>query len=92
LPTITGTPNVCIGLTTTLTGSATPNATNPWISASPSVATINSSGVVTGVAVGTSVITYTNSNGCTVNQTFTVNPLPTITGTSTGVVSATLIG
>ena len=81
LPTITGTPNVCVGATTILTGSATPNATNPWVSATPSVATVSSSGVVTGVSAGTSVITYTNGNGCTVTQTITVNPLPTITGT-----------
>ena len=81
MPTITGTPTVCVGLTTTLTGSATPSATNPWISATPSVATVTSSGVVTGVSGGTSVITYTNSNGCTVTQTVTVNPLPTISGT-----------
>ncbi|NGY37293.1 T9SS type B sorting domain-containing protein, partial [Flavobacterium sp. XN-5] len=79
LPTITGTLNVCIGLTTTLTASATPNDTNPWVSASPTIATINSSGVVTGVAVGTSLITYTNNNGCEITQTFTVNPLPIAT-------------
>ncbi|NGY39003.1 Ig domain-containing protein, partial [Flavobacterium sp. XN-5] len=89
LPTITGTLNVCIGLTTTLTGSATPNATNPWVSASPSIATINSTGVVTGVSVGTSLITYTNSNGCEITQTFTVNPLPTITGALTVCVGLT---
>ncbi|WPR72634.1 Ig-like domain-containing protein [Flavobacterium sp. NG2] len=89
LPTITGTPNVCVGLTTTLTGSGTPNATNPWVSASPSVATISNSGVVTGVSVGTSLITYTNSEGCSITQTFTVNPLPTITGTLTVCVGLT---
>jgi len=85
LPTITGTLNVCAGLTTTLTGSATPATTNTWTSATTSVATVSgtnsTSGVVTGVAGGTSVITYTNSNGCKQTATVTVNPLPTVTGT-----------
>ena len=85
LPTITGTLNVCAGLTTTLTGSATPATTGTWSSATTSVATVSgtnsTSGVVTGVAGGTSVITYTNSNGCKQTATVTVNPLPTVTGT-----------
>ncbi|MFE3869557.1 gliding motility-associated C-terminal domain-containing protein [Flavobacterium sp. LS2P90] len=81
LPTITGTLNVCIGAITTLTGSATADATAPWTSASTAVATISSSGVVTGVSAGTSLITYKNSNGCTITATVTVNDLPTITGT-----------
>ncbi|WP_195760092.1 Ig-like domain-containing protein, partial [Flavobacterium sp. LC2016-23] len=83
LPTITGTPAVCIGSTTQLTGSATANATTPWTSATTAVATVSNTGLVTGVAAGTSVITYRNSNGCTQTVTVTVNPLPTITGTAT---------
>ena len=82
LPTITGSLNVCIGSTTTLTGSATANATTPWISANTSVATISSSGVVTGVTAGTSVITYMNNNGCTKTATITVNALPDNTSSS----------
>jgi len=81
LPTITGTLSVCAGLTTTLTGSATPAASNAWASATPAVATVSNTGVVTGVSAGTSVITYTNSNGCKITATVTVNALPTITGT-----------
>ena len=79
-PTITGTLSVCIGATTQLTGSGTPAAVNPWVSASPAVATVNNTGLVTGVAAGTSVITYTNNNGCSITATVTVNALP-ITGT-----------
>ncbi|HOZ76948.1 MAG TPA: proprotein convertase P-domain-containing protein [Ferruginibacter sp.] len=78
LPTITGTLAVCAGSTTTLTGSPSPAAVNPWISASTSIATVNASGIVTGVAAGTSVITYTNSNGCSNTATVTVNPLPAV--------------
>jgi len=75
LPTITGTLNVCEGSMTTLTGSPTANATTPWTSSAPSVATVSSSGVVTGVSGGTSVITYMNSNGCTKTATVVVASL-----------------
>ncbi|MBL0357018.1 MAG: Ig-like domain-containing protein [Chitinophagaceae bacterium] len=80
LPTISGNLNVCIGLTSALTGSGTPAASTPWVSATPAVATVNSSGVVTGVAAGTSVITYTNNNGCSITATVTVSA-PAISGT-----------
>ncbi|KAB1157911.1 T9SS type B sorting domain-containing protein [Flavobacterium luteum] len=80
-PTISGTLNVCKGLTRTLSGSGTPNAINPWVSATPAVATISNLGVVTGVSAGTSVITYKDNNGCTTTTSVTVNDLPTISGT-----------
>ncbi|WP_291100396.1 MULTISPECIES: T9SS sorting signal type C domain-containing protein [unclassified Flavobacterium] len=82
LPTITGSLSVCAGSTTQLTGSATANATAPWVSATPTVATVNNSGLVTGISTGTSVITYKNSNGCAITATVTVNSLPTITSIS----------
>ena len=78
LPTITGTLSACVGSTTQLSGSATADATTPWSSASTSVATISNTGLVTGVSAGTSVITYTNSNGCIITATVTINPLPTV--------------
>jgi hypothetical protein len=89
LPTITGTLSVCVGSTTTLTGSATAASSTAWVSASPSVATIDSNGVVTGISAGTSVITYTNSDGCQITATVTVNALPTITGTLSVCVGST---
>ena len=76
LPTIGGILSTCVGSTTTLTGSATADAAMPWVSSIPTVATVNNSGVVTGIAEGTSVITYKNSNGCTTTATVTVNALP----------------
>ncbi len=82
-PTITGNATVCVGSMTQLTGSATAAATTPWVSASPSVATVGSTGMVTGFIPGTSVVTYTNSNGCTNTVQITVNPKPTITGNAT---------
>ncbi len=79
-PTITGTLTVCQGSTTQLTGSGTPKAPVAWTSASPAVATVDNTGLVTGVSAGTSVITYTNSNNCSVTATVTVNALPVTTG------------
>ncbi|MFN3968628.1 MAG: hypothetical protein ACK4HO_06950, partial [Flavobacterium sp.] len=84
LAAITGTTSVCIGSTTTLANSTSGGT---WSSASLSVATINpTTGVVTGVASGTSLITYTytNGNGCTnsTNTTVTVDALPVVSAPS----------
>jgi len=79
IPAITGS-TVCLAGTAILTD-ATPGGT--WSSATPATATINAYGVLTGVATGTDVITYTLL-GCSVTKTITVNPLPgAITGTQT---------
>lgn len=81
-----GTNTVCVGSTTTLS-SATTDGT--WSSSNGAVATVNSSGVVSGVSAGTVVISYavTGSYGAgTTTRIVTVNPLPsagTITGTAT---------
>ena len=76
---ITGTNNVCVGLTTTLSTSTTGGV---WSSDNTAIATITSGGVVSGVAVGTATITYTvtNVNGCvsTASTSVTVNALPTV--------------
>ena len=72
------TDSVEVGSTTQLTATVAPsNATNQavsWSSSNTSVATVNSSGVVTGVAAGSAVITVTTSDGnktatCTVTVT-----------------------
>jgi trimeric autotransporter adhesin len=71
---ITGTATVCAGSTTqleSLTGGGT------WSSAS-SVATVSSTGVVTGVAAGTTTITYTTGNNCKRSTVVTVNALPNL--------------
>jgi sugar lactone lactonase YvrE len=80
LPTVSpilGSSNVCPGTSTTLTD-ATPSGT--WLSMSPSTATIASGGVLTGVSVGTSTISYTVTNifGCSSAATVTisVNAIP----------------
>lgn len=78
-PIITGTFDVCVGLTTALTGSGAPNAIAPWTSSNTAVATVDVNGVVSGVSGGTVTITYTDDNGCTAQQIVTVNALPVIT-------------
>ncbi|WP_300566063.1 Ig-like domain-containing protein [Flavobacterium sp.] len=77
LPTIGGTLTVCTGSTTQLTGSGTPADTNPWISSNTAIATVSATGLVTGVSVGTTTITYTNANGCSITATVTVSLTPT---------------
>ena len=83
LPTIGGTLNVCVGLSTQLTGSGTPDGTAPWMSSNPGVASVNSTGLVNAVSAGPTDITYTDINGCTVTETVTVEALPTYTLTPT---------
>jgi len=78
LPPITGTTSICLGASTTLSD-ATPGGT--WYSGDVSVAVIgSSSGFVSSVSVGTSIITYTDGVS-SVYATVTVNAVPApITG------------
>ncbi len=82
-PVITGPGVVCVGSSINLTGSPTGGV---WTSGSTSIAGVgSSSGIVTGLAPGTSVITYTLPTGCSVSVTITVNPIPTaIVGSTVG--------
>lgn len=73
LPTITGTLAVCVGATTALAGSGTASSTTPWLSSNNAIATVNSLGVVSGVAAGVVSITYTNNNNCQEVVSVTVN-------------------
>ena len=91
--TITGILTACPGTTTTLSDAA---GGGLWSSVNTAMATIGSlTGIVTGVAPGTSTISYTVNSSCgTVAATkiVTVNPSPdagTITGTFTVCPSAT---
>ncbi len=70
---ITGTSNVCVGQNTTLSTTSTGGT---WSSSTPAVATINSGGVVSGLANGTTTITYTLPTGCYTTRTVTVLSLP----------------
>ena len=90
---ITGTNAVCVGLTTPLStnvtgGSGTISSTS-WLSSAMSKGTIDKDGVVTGVAGGSTSISYnvTDSKGCVSSPSapfaITVNALP-VAGTITG--------
>ena len=71
---IAGAVDVCAGLTITLSDATT---TGTWSSSNTGVSTVGSgSGIVTGVAAGTSVITYRLPTGCTATDTITVHSLP----------------
>ena len=83
LPTsILGNPSVCVGYTTSLSDLTTGGT---WSSGAPGLATVGSSGLVTGLFTGTANISYTiSSTGCYLFDNVTVNPLPvTISGPST---------
>ena len=68
---ITGTASACTGATTTL--ASTP-AGGTWASGTTAVATVNSAtGMVTGVAAGTTIITYATTTGCTSTRIVTIN-------------------
>lgn len=83
--TITGNSSVCVNQTISLSNAVSGGT---WASTDITKATINSSGVVTGIAQGQTTITYTVTNaGCSsaAAVVITVNPLPnaSISGTTT---------
>jgi trimeric autotransporter adhesin len=81
---INGTAILCSGNTTALTN-ATSGGT--WSSSTPAIATIGTSGIVSGVSAGTSTISYTLSTGCRATRIVTVNTTPAVI-TGTGILCA----
>ena len=70
---ITGTPVVCTGSTTALTDAATGGT---WTSSTPTVGTVDGSGIVTGISSGTTTITYSTSSTCWATVVVTVIAAP----------------
>ena len=70
---ITGSVYVCVGLTNELTDGTSGGF---WTSSTTSVATVGSTGIVTGVFAGTATVTYSTPAGCIATTIATVNPLP----------------
>jgi Zn-dependent metalloprotease len=58
---ITGVGTVCIGLTTPLTDATTGGV---WSSGSPAIATVDPTGLVSGLTAGTAIISYAVTNTC----------------------------
>ncbi|WP_268848664.1 hypothetical protein [Flavobacterium aestivum] len=80
---LTGTESVIVGSTTTFSSTTTGGT---YTSAAPAVATIDAkTGVITGVTIGSSVITYTVPGAAApVTKTVTVTAVPAATGEITG--------
>lgn len=77
--TLSGTQTICVGAITSFSSNG--DVGGLWTSSNTSIATINSLGTVTGVAAGTTTMTYTitGTGGCSNSsetRTVTVNPLP----------------
>jgi len=76
---ITGATNVCLGGTTQL-ADATP--AGAWASGNTTIATISGTGLVTGMGVGTSVVSYSvityTVGGCYVTTSVVVNPTTSV--------------
>ncbi len=89
---ISGATSVCAGLSTTYTESVSGGT---WSSSNTSIATVDASGNVNGVAVGTATISYTVSNACATLfavKNITVNAAPAhgvISGGATSCIGAT---
>ena len=82
-PAISGPSTVCEFSTVSL--SESPSMPGTWLSGNPSVASVSSGGVVSGLTAGTANITFIASvAGCSDVHMITVNPVPAaITGTTT---------
>ncbi len=89
---ITGTKNVCVGATTTL---STTSGSPVWSSGNTAIAAIDPTGICTGISAGTTTITCTIPTGCYTTTTVTVMPLPNPIAGATGIcmgLSTTLSG
>jgi len=71
---ITGAAGICVGATEALTdpGGGT------WSSSNTGIATVGSTGLVTGMGAGIATITYSLSSSCYTTTAVTVNPTPTL--------------
>jgi uncharacterized protein YjdB len=85
---ITGTPTVCIGLTTALSDATLGGA---WTSANTAIADVGAgTGIISGMAGGVTSIVYTLGDGCSATSLVTVTTsAPPITGTASVCVGLT---
>jgi len=85
---ITGTAMVCTGSTTTLACASPAGGT--WSSSNAAIASIDAGGVVSGHTVGTAIITY-QLLPATYTRVVTVNPIPTVSVSSSSVCIASQV-
>jgi hypothetical protein len=79
---VLGDSTICIGSGSALTNTF---AGGIWSSSNTAVATIGSTGYVSGIALGTSVVSYTLPvTGCLASVIVTINPLPAVQSVSGG--------
>ena len=73
---ISGNLKICTGAKTFLSDVTTGGIS--WTSSNTGVATISASGVGTGIAAGTTIVSYTTSNNCASTAILSVNPTPSV--------------
>ena len=87
IPVVSGVASVEFNTTATFTATTTPSAPAPWSSSNTSVGTITDSGEFTAVDLGTTTISFENTNGCIgtleINVVDTTAPVITLTGDPT---------
>lgn len=82
LQNITGTTSLCVNSTTTLFNSTSGGV---WNCTPSSIASISSSGIVTGNATGSAIVTYTKTNGtCSTSVSINITVIAPVTITVTG--------
>ncbi len=83
---ITGPSSICLGMTATLSDAT---GGGSWSSYDVAVAPVGSaSGIVTGVSLGTTIITYSIPGGCYSTAAVTIEPLPSVISGPTSVCAA----
>jgi hypothetical protein len=94
-PVISGLTSLGIGDSITLSATTTAASLNAWVSSNSAVATVSNSGLVTGLAIGSAIISFTNSNGCIVRQAISVvagsTQTPVLTSPATNTAGATTL-
>jgi gliding motility-associated-like protein len=87
LPPISGNTTICIGATTNLTDSVTGGS---WSSSNSSVATVSpGGGLVSGIAAGSAIITY-STGSCITTTTVVIGPIAAISAPTNICLGATL--
>ena len=86
-PVISGNSSIEYNTTATFTATTTPSAPAPWTSSNTTVGTITNSGEFSPLTLGTTTISFENSNGCIdtleINVVDTTAPVITLTGDAT---------